>query len=69
MKRSRGEGEAVRQRLVDIASLVISVGEFCQAHDLTEQDVAHLRGTLQPLQRCVASLNRLSFSNHLMGDK
>jgi hypothetical protein len=57
MKRSKGEGEAVRQRLVDIASLVISVGEFCQAHDLTEQDLAYLRDTLQPLQRCVSPLN------------
>jgi len=69
MKRSRAEGEAVKQRLVDIASLVISVGEFCQAHDLTEQDLAYLRDTLQPLQRCVPSLNRPSFSNCLMGDK
>jgi hypothetical protein len=55
MQRSKGEGEAVRQRLLDIASLVISVGEFCQAHDLSEQDLAYLRDTLQPLQRCVSS--------------
>jgi hypothetical protein len=41
------------QRLADIASLIISVGEFCQANDLSEQDLAYLRDALQPLQRCV----------------
>ena len=43
------------QRLTDIASVVISVGVFCQAHDLSEHDLAHLRDALQPLQRCVSS--------------
>lgn len=40
------------QKLADIASVVISVGGFCQAHDLSEQDLAHLRDALQPLRRC-----------------
>ena len=43
------------QRLTDIASVVISVGVFCQAHDLSEHDLAHLHDALQPLQRCVSS--------------
>jgi len=50
IKRSRGEWEAVMQRLADIASLIISVGEFCQANDLSEQDLVYLRDALQPLQ-------------------
>jgi hypothetical protein len=43
----------VAQKLVDVASLVISVGKSCEM--LGEEDLVPLQADLQHLQRCVGS--------------
>jgi len=43
----------VAKKLIDVASLVISVGKSCESRNLSKEDLAHLQTDLEPLQRWV----------------
>jgi hypothetical protein len=45
------------EKLADIASIVIDVGESCQAHSLVEEDLPDgVRKVLRSLHRCVGNM-------------
>jgi hypothetical protein len=46
----------VAQRLVDVANIIIGLGNSCERYGLGEQDIAHLETALQPLKSCAKSL-------------
>ncbi|KAI0292942.1 hypothetical protein B0F90DRAFT_1767144 [Multifurca ochricompacta] len=51
VKQVKGDWEMVMQKVADVANVVVNVGEFCQKHELSKEDLAHLRDALQSLQR------------------
>ena len=54
LKQYREEWDAVMEKLTDIASIVIDVGQSCQAHGLVEQDLPDgVRNILRSLLGCV----------------
>ena len=54
MKQYKEEWDAVMEKLGDVASIVIDVGESCQAHGLVEEDLPDgVRKILESLHRCV----------------
>ena len=65
MKQYKEEWDAVMEKLGDVASIVIDVGESCQAHGLVEEDLPDgVRKILESLHRCVVPiLNQVSLSD------
>ena len=54
MQQYKEEWGAVMEKLADIASIVIDVGQSCQTHGLVEEDLPDgVRKILKSLQRCV----------------
>lgn len=54
VKQCKEEWSAVMEKLADIGSIVINVGESWQAHGLVEEDLPNgLRKILQSLERYV----------------
>ena len=65
MKQYKEEWGAVMKKLVDVGSVVIDVGESCQAHGLAEEDLPDgVRKILKSLHRYVwPILIRVSLSD------
>ncbi len=56
VKQYKEECEIVMHKLARIARIIVNVGELCENHNLSEEDLpASLRAILDSLQRFVSS--------------
>ena len=71
MKQYKEECEIVMGKLSRIAKIIVNVGELCENHSLSEEDLpASLRAILHSLQRFVSSVTiALPDPHELMKDQ
>jgi hypothetical protein len=63
VKQYKEEWGSVMEKLADVASIVIDVGESCQAHGLVEEDLPDgVRKLLKSLHRYVRPISYSDFA-------